>query len=334
MKQPTIICLTPVRNEAWILDRFLQASSLWADYIIIADQMSTDGSQEIAKKYKKVILIDNPSETFNEPERQRLLINEARKIEGPRLLIALDADEIFSPEIFHSKEWNRMLESKLGTIIQFRWANLMPKFKKYWSSEFLPFAYMDNGATHDQKSKIHTARIPVPKNAPILKIQEIMIMHFQYTHWERMQSKHRWYQCYEKITYPEKSALAIFRMYHHMYSTNKELIKPLPKAWLNEYKKKQIDITKSNSDKVFWWDEKVLNYFDEYGTTHFLKLNLWAVNWKSVAEKLNNKNKLLYKDPRKLSDKLVQLYLRLTQKKSKKKIIRRIDRKIKSLLQY
>jgi len=28
---PTIICLTPVRNKAWILDRFLQATSLWAD---------------------------------------------------------------------------------------------------------------------------------------------------------------------------------------------------------------------------------------------------------------------------------------------------------------
>jgi glycosyltransferase involved in cell wall biosynthesis len=48
--KPTIICLTPVKNEAWLLDRFLQATSLWADFIIIADQMSTDGSQEIAKK--------------------------------------------------------------------------------------------------------------------------------------------------------------------------------------------------------------------------------------------------------------------------------------------
>ena len=61
-----IICLTPVRNEAWILDKFLQCTSLWADYIILADQMSTDGSREIALKYPKVILVDNNSATFNE----------------------------------------------------------------------------------------------------------------------------------------------------------------------------------------------------------------------------------------------------------------------------
>lgn len=71
--RPIVICLTPIRNESWILDMFLKATSLWADHIILADQMSTDGSREIAKKNSKVILIDNNSETFNEPERQRLL---------------------------------------------------------------------------------------------------------------------------------------------------------------------------------------------------------------------------------------------------------------------
>ena len=58
-ERPTIIVITPVRNEAWVLRAFLEATSLWADYIIIADQMSTDGSREIAKKYPKVVLIDN-----------------------------------------------------------------------------------------------------------------------------------------------------------------------------------------------------------------------------------------------------------------------------------
>jgi len=38
--QPLLICMTPVRNEAWILHAFLKATSLWADHIIIADQNS------------------------------------------------------------------------------------------------------------------------------------------------------------------------------------------------------------------------------------------------------------------------------------------------------
>ena len=43
--KPLLIDLTPVFNEAWVLPAFLKATSLWADYIIIADQMSTDGDE-------------------------------------------------------------------------------------------------------------------------------------------------------------------------------------------------------------------------------------------------------------------------------------------------
>ena len=99
MDKPLIICLTPVKNEAWILDKFIQCASLWADCIIIADQMSTDGSRDIALKYPKVRLIDNDSEAFNEPERQKLLVDAARQIHfngQRRLLISLDADEFLT----------------------------------------------------------------------------------------------------------------------------------------------------------------------------------------------------------------------------------------------
>ena len=59
MSKPLLVVLTPVRNEAWILPAFLKATSLWADYIIIADQMSTDGSRDIYPQFEKVIVVDN-----------------------------------------------------------------------------------------------------------------------------------------------------------------------------------------------------------------------------------------------------------------------------------
>ena len=65
--KPLLICLTPVYNEAWILPAFLKATSLWADYIIIADQMSTDGSRDIYKDYDKVIMVDNPRKEMHQP---------------------------------------------------------------------------------------------------------------------------------------------------------------------------------------------------------------------------------------------------------------------------
>ena len=97
MKKPLVFCLTPVKNEAWILERFLSCASLWADKIIIADQGSTDGSKEIAAKFAKVITIDNPSTVLNEFNRQQLLLAEARRISSdPKVLLALDADEFLS----------------------------------------------------------------------------------------------------------------------------------------------------------------------------------------------------------------------------------------------
>src|SRR5580693_6112239 len=123
--RPNLICLTPIKNEAWELDVFLKCTSLWADYIILADQNSTDGSQEIAKKYPKVRLIENKSNEYDEAKRQRLLIDEARKIEGPRILFALDADEVFSANYLQSSDWQQIINSKPGDVFGFQWANIM-----------------------------------------------------------------------------------------------------------------------------------------------------------------------------------------------------------------
>ena len=145
----SIVCLTPVKNEAWILDRFLQCASLWADHIIIADQQSNDGSREIASKYSKVILVNNPSPTFNEPERQKLLINEARKIPGSRLLITLDADEILTANFKDSPEWQTILQAPIGTVINFQWVNLCPDMKNCWiPNRDFAWGFIDDNSEH------------------------------------------------------------------------------------------------------------------------------------------------------------------------------------------
>ncbi|MDR3287618.1 MAG: glycosyltransferase family 2 protein, partial [Prevotellaceae bacterium] len=86
--KPKLICLTPVRNEAWILNAFLQATSLWADHIIIADQTSIDGSLDIASQYPKVTVVKNDSADLDENYRMNLMYAEARKIEGEKIFIA------------------------------------------------------------------------------------------------------------------------------------------------------------------------------------------------------------------------------------------------------
>lgn len=332
--KPTIICLTPIRNEAWILDNFLKSASLWADLIIIADQMSTDGSREIALKYPKVKLIDNNSAAFNEPERQKLLINEARKIEGQRLIITLDADEMFSPEIFHSAEWENVLNAAPGTIIKFQWANLLPGFKKMWYGYYFPWGYMDDGTAHNETNKIHSGRIPLPEGHPEIEIRDFKVMHFQYTNWERMESKHRWYQCYEKITFPEKSAVEIYRQYHHMLAIPKESIISVPQEWIDEYKKLQIDISMNYPDFFDWFEEQIVNMIERYGAAPFKKLRIWDINWVEKAKQYEKEHPEKYKDPRSLKDKFIQYWLLKTQNKLDKRNFRRVDHFLQKVLKY
>src|SRR5215510_5602039 len=197
-----IICLTPIKNEGWILDRFLQCASLWADHIIVADQMSDDNSREIARSYPKVELIDNPSPTYNEVDRQKLLLNAARSFSGPRLLLALDADEMLTANFLTSPEWKSVLEAPMGTVFYFTWANLLPGAQSYWSPSYaLPLGFMDDGSDH-VGTKIHSRRIPIPSGSREIKLQDIKVLHYQYTNWERMESKHRWYQCWERRNNP------------------------------------------------------------------------------------------------------------------------------------
>jgi hypothetical protein len=131
MNRPLLIVLTPVRNEAWILPAFLKATSLWADYIIIADQMSTDGSRDIYTQYEKVILVDNPRTEMHQARTRQLLFDAAKKIEGDKILFTLDADEFLSGDFVNTKGWQTIMNSEPGDVFCFRWMNLLPGMNTY-----------------------------------------------------------------------------------------------------------------------------------------------------------------------------------------------------------
>ncbi|WP_432459147.1 glycosyltransferase family 2 protein [Agarivorans sp. QJM3NY_25] len=275
MSKAKLICMTPIKNEAWILDKFLAAASVWADHIIIADQHSDDGSKEIALKYKKVIYIENNSKEFNEPERQKLLITEARKIPGKKLLVALDADEFISGDAFESADWKEMINAEPGTVFKFKWPFITNTFDKYWAGETakMPFAYMDDGAEH-VGSKIHSIRIPFPKHAKEQQIHDFVVMHFMYTDWKRMQSKHRWYQCYERCEYPKKSVIAIFRRYNHMYRVRDSEKNIIPDSWFITYSKLAINLKSTVINQSYYWDPLVDEMVKAYGKEYFKYIDL------------------------------------------------------------
>jgi glycosyltransferase involved in cell wall biosynthesis len=321
-----IICLTPIKNEAWILERFLECTSLWADHIIVADQNSTDGSQEIVRRFPKAKLIQNSSSEYNEVDRQRLLINEARKITDDGILIALDADEILGGDWEKSAEWSRMKKSSRGTGVLLARINLFPRAQKYWCPETLPFGFIDDGREHLGKW-IHSYRIPFLDDMPSLTLKDVKVLHYQYIDWPRMLSKHRWYQCLETIKAPSRSFVEIYRQYHHMNAIPHEQIGNVDENWFVRYKSSGIELPSAQPQSYYWWDIESLRMFAKHGIQRFRRLAIWDIKWEPIQAAISESHlpRLNLSDPRSFIERLVHFYLRLSQK-YRNKATQKIDK--------
>lgn len=330
--EPRLICLTPMRNEAWVLDRFLRCASLWADDIVIADQMSDDGSRKIALRYPKVTLVDNKSTGYDEGERQRLVFERARQIPaGKRIFLAIDADEVISANWRESAEWQALRAAAPGTVIEFRWVNILPGFKKCWiPSHPIAMGFVDDGKSGHSAGQFHVPRLPMPAGAPRLVMNDVKVLHYQYTDWERMKSKQRGYQCSERVSNPAKRAIPLFRQYHVMDAFPPEQIHPMQDCWLEDYEKRGIDMRGVSQERLYRWDREIIEKFLRHGTGTFRKLNVWDRDWESVAKQLDIRfvNESL-KDPRTAMEKRVHRWLASTQPQCMKVKVRAVQQALR-----
>jgi len=271
----TTIVVTPVRNEAWILDRFLRCASLWADHIVVADQGSTDGSGEIAARHAKVTLIENPGPEYDEGARQRLLLEAARRFPGPRMIFALDADEILAATWRESAAFEGLAGAAPGTVVRMRWANVLPGVHSCWlPDEEIVFGYVDDGADHPGE-QIHSVRLPAAPSAPSVSLDDVRVLHYQYANWERMKSKQRWYQCWELLNLPSKRPIQLYRQYHRMDAIPPEHVHALPAHWLARYEAEGIDMRAVPEHAPYPWDDEVAGWIRAHGAKRFRKLDIW-----------------------------------------------------------
>jgi glycosyltransferase involved in cell wall biosynthesis len=322
-----IICLVPVKNEEWILDKFIRCTLEWADHLIIADQNSSDKSFDIASAYPKVTLIRNKSDAYAEDERQKLLLNEARKFPDEKILVALDADEIFSSGFANTQDWKDFLHSKPGTVGYFARAELLPGMRTYYGSEYKQaYAFVDDGAEHAGR-QIHSPRVPIPKNALSFAIKDFAIMHFQNVNEMRMESKHRWYKCWERLKYPNKRTLPIMRLYDRYRATTLQNTCQVPDDWLKGYENIGISSLANETCNWFWWDDEVVSWIEKHGFTAFQKLNIWDKKWiKNLALNIRSCEQKDPHDPRSVLDKMIHAWVFATRKHPSMKLVRIIDR--------
>lgn len=319
--QPVLICVTPIKNEAWILERFLLCSSLWADHIIVADQSSDDNSREIACGFPKVTLIHNTSRCYDEGARQKLLLEAARRIPGRRIIIALDADEMLTANWTVSLEWAQVREAAPGTILTFKWVNVLPGFAQGWLQDDLSLGFVDDDSEHNG-GMIHSTRIPVPTDAPHLNLDDIKVLHYQFTDWERMKSKQRWYQCWERLNHPSKHAITVYRQYHHMDCIPPESRCSLQPEWTDGYVNAGINMTSVHQEESYRWDKDVAGWLVEHGPSLFRRCDIWEIDWNERCHRFGLTPTQPITDPRSAFEKHVHQWLAQTQGRSLDKSIR------------
>jgi hypothetical protein len=307
------ISLTPTRNERWVIRHFLAAANCWANHIVVADQGSVDGTRDVLQTTETVTFVDNDSAVFDEKRRQHLLIDRARQFPGKRILIALDADEALSANVRSSVEWQRVLAARPGTVLRFRWVNILPGFKTAWiPRDPTPFGFIDDGSEHTP-SLIHSRRVPWPAGAAVIDLEDVVVLHFQYLAWDRMVSKHRWYQAWEHLTHRQKGPLDIFRAYHHMYgSWDRSDVHPVRSEWLEGYDRAGIDFRTLKGEAVTWWDSEVVQMLRDGGPESFRKLAIWDQDWNTVADRVGLAHGDL-SDPRSVLEKIAHRVLLATQ---------------------
>lgn len=329
MSRPIHIVMTPTRNEAWVIRAFLESTSRWANYIIIADQMSTDGTREIVSEYAarnqtlvdraKIILINNKNPDFNEAERQSILVATAREIAVGRdtLLWGLDADEILAANAFETEDWRRIINSKPGSVFWFKWAEICPNQKEFWSSPttYYPWLFHDDGKEPhgNYVRNMHSMRIPYPiEEKQMYYVDDFRVLHLAYLNSFRVASKRRFYQ-FVDWEMNHRSPIILSRSYAQ--TKQAEEVKQLtPEMIPADYDVIQLVDTKSTR---CYMDKYIVDRLPKHNKKEFRKLDIWD----DVFLSDNNLS-----DPRTFLDKRIHNWLWITRRYHNYLLVRIVDK--------
>jgi len=289
---PRVVVVTPVRNEAWILDRFLAVASRFAERIIVADQRSTDDSRAICARYPKCTVVDNPTDEFNEGARQLLLIRQARAlVPPPRIILALDADEILAANAVQAPGWRTMLEAPPGTIVCVERVDLYGTPDRSMRHDRLtPLGYVDDGVAHTPRD-MHSVRVPIPDYAQRLLLRDVTVLHYAALRPRALASKLRWYSVLENVrgTCPWVFKRRL-RYAMHVNFTGAARIESSAEEWFRGWEAVGIDMRTVVDDLYHWYDVDVLRFFREYGTRKFWLDDIWDFDWEACRQDAKRRN--------------------------------------------
>jgi hypothetical protein len=279
--RPAIVVLTPLKNDAWILRRFLEVSSLFADRILIVDEGSTDDSREICAEFEKVTVIDNPAREYDEGSRQQLLIRTARElVPMPRILVALDPCEILAASSMSSRGWQAVLSARPGTVLFCEKPNL---YLSPFTCERRPLdfagGFVDDGAAELAALRIHSPRLPIPTGASHLTLGDVKFLDYGLVRPAAQKARFRLYAALENVL----GTKTLWKRRHEYWSRRALRatgpLVPTPREWYDAWESRGIDMHTVRDVAPYWEDLATLELLLEHGSRRFWYDDVWEKDW-------------------------------------------------------
>ncbi len=327
--KPLLIVTSCTRNYGWVTRAFLECNTRWADYIIIVDQMSTDGTREMCAEYKNVILIDDKDMAYKENIRAKMAFMRGREIEGDRIFFALDIDEVMPANWMETDDGKKILTSKQGDMFQTKWANLMPDKKSYqWDTDekggWQYKIYHDDPKQEWQEcgSNIHTPLLPYSSwEIEPTYVHDFPLLHFGYYFPLWNYHKARFYRFQYVKLHSYKTLISLLRDKADKVDLYVWAYLPIKQEWL--YDDMNIfDLVDTSTTPIML--QYVKDMIAEDGIEKYAILDVYDKEYMQCLG--------LKKDPRPLRYRLLHRYIRATDKYRRKVIIRAIDKMLKILM--
>ena len=280
-----VIALVPVRNEAWVLEHSLACWSGFCDVVIVSDQISTDRSRDICRRFPKVVLLESTeAQTVGRlPQRARWrLLDAARHYDGNNFLWCTDADELTPPTRARRFLEGHADELAARRVVECRFYNVWDGFTNYrqdlsvYGPRWKPMGFLDDRNVDYPRSPdvrpLHEPRMPIDTDDAALLAEGLPVLHLQFAIWNRNQMKQAWYRCIEWLD-RRTSAAQINALYAVTLPEWYVHTEPVPKEWLQD-----ITLPGSGADaEPSWHEPEIFGWFDQYDVEFFEPLEIWHV---------------------------------------------------------
>lgn len=282
MPGPPLIAIIPVRNENWILSKNIQTLLQFCDYIILSIDPNDSEFNETTFD-QRVIPVYSPSNELSssQPNRRQYALEKARCLAEQPILIAVDADEIFSCQVLE------ILRSSLqstapgsGYCVNFRELWFSPHLfrndlKSNWSNRLMPCIWRDDGSNYPIGNR-HEARIPT-SITNISKL-DLDLLHFARVPYIRYWSRIRYYILHEVCALKKNPWKTNF-FYSITYDISTMSLSPIPDDWYNHWISSNPDFLDFSDSSNNWFIEESLRYISDLPVSTLIQCDVWDYDW-------------------------------------------------------